>query len=75
MGTQDMLMMGMYMLMLVTISWVVGEYFQREKKIHEEKLIEYENVPETEDDEVYDNFAQQNESNERQGTGQRNTTE
>ena len=75
MGTQDMLMMGMYMLILVTISWVVGEHFQREKKIHEEKLIEYENVPETEDDEVYDNFAQQNESNERQGTGQRNTTE
>ena len=48
--------------MLITISWVVGEQYQEEKKIYEERLVEYETVPENE--EGYDNIAHENEDTE-----------
>ena len=67
MGVQDMMMVGLYMVMLISVSWVVGEHFQREKKIYDEKLIEYEIVPETEDDEAYENLAQENDINTHTG--------
>ena len=57
-----MMMVGLYMLMLITISWVVGEQYQEEKKIYEERLVEYETVPENE--EGYDNIAHENDATE-----------
>ena len=62
MDTQQMMMVGLYMLMLITISWVVGEQYQEEKKIYEERLVEYETVPENE--EGYDNIAHENDGTE-----------
>ena len=57
MGTQDMLMAGIYMVLLISVSWVVGEHFQKEKKLFEDKLLSYETVPESEEEEGYDNLA------------------
>jgi len=62
MDTQEMMMMGLYMLALITMSWVVGEHYQEERKIYEDRLVEYETLPE--DENGYDNFAQENDSTE-----------
>eukprot|EP00092_Neocalanus_flemingeri_P018803 GFUD01020361.1.p1 GENE.GFUD01020361.1~~GFUD01020361.1.p1 ORF type:complete len:250 (-),score=72.05 GFUD01020361.1:178-927(-) len=64
MDTQQMMMVGLYMIMLMTVSWVVGEHYQAEQKIYEESLIEYETVPDDENDEVYDNIAHENDVTE-----------
>ena len=52
MSTKDMLVATFYMMILVSVSWIIGEHFQREKKMFEEKLIEYETIEETDDEEV-----------------------
>ena len=63
MGTQDMLMAGIYMTLLISVSWVIGEHFQKEKKLFEDKLLNYETVPESEEETDYDNHAVEDDGN------------
>merc|ERR1719369_1122060 len=62
MVTQEMMMVGLYMLILIFMSWIIGEHYQQEKELAEERLIEYEIIPDN--GEVYDNIAQENDVTE-----------
>jgi len=60
MPTAHLLNMSVYFLILMALSYLVGDHYQREKKQAEEKLVEYETVYEDlySDSEMEENIGQ-----------------
>ena len=63
MQTGDLLKMSLYLLLLMAFSYLVGDYYQKERRQAEDKLVEYETV--------YSDLSSESEAEERRDREER----